>query len=260
MGELLYAHARLIRDEIQLASTRVRNRDSRRDDVVAVGALHSLMAVIMPQAICQWRKIHTEPGLRISEKIQLELLLSLIRGEVDFIIAQTENYGFVEGLKQRVLFRDRLYVIANPDHPAHRLAGASWADLAQFPWVMQMVGRHRTILEKAMASEGVEMPRRMTECGSVSCIKTLVAGTDSLAVLPASAISADVQAGRLKCLDINDPLLHRDIAVIFREQAPISPVGRDLVETVAAIGLSMGSSEDEIDLLVRDNAVSLEAH
>ncbi|HEY5797965.1 MAG TPA: LysR family transcriptional regulator [Bosea sp. (in: a-proteobacteria)] len=254
MGELLYAHARLIRDEVQLASARVCGRDIRGDNVVAVGTLPSLMAAIMPQAICQWRKANPDPSLRITEKIQLELILSLIRGDLDFIIAATENYGFIEGLKQRVLFRDRLYVIANPDHPAHEIQGVSFANLTEFPWVIQMVGRHRTLLEKAMSAEGVEVPERLTECGSVTCIKTLVAGTDSLAMLPASAIASDVRAGHLKCLDIHGPLLHRDIAVIFRDQIPISDAGRALVDEVTAVGLSVGSSGNEDELVGRDIA------
>jgi DNA-binding transcriptional LysR family regulator len=64
--------------------------------------------------------------LRITERIQIELLLGLIRGELDFIIAQTEWYGFIEGLKQRVLFRDRLHVIARPGHPALALEKVTW--------------------------------------------------------------------------------------------------------------------------------------
>lgn len=254
MGELLYAHARLIRDEVDLASARVRDPEGRKDGTVAVGTLPSLMAAIMPQAICEWRKVHPDPGLRITEKIQLELILSLIRGELDFIIAATENYGFIEGLKQRVLFRDRLYVIANPDHPAHNIKNVSFADLTSFPWVMQMVGRHRTLLEKAMAAEGVETPAKLTECGSVSCLKTIVAGTDSLAMLPASAIDSDVQAGRLKCLDIHGPLLHRDIAVIFRDQIPISEAGKDLVDEVAAVGLAVVAGGNEQALVTKEVA------
>jgi DNA-binding transcriptional LysR family regulator len=175
-------------------------------------------------------------------------------GDLDFIIAATENYGFIEGLKQRVLFRDRLYVIANPDHPAHKIQHVSFADLTAFPWVVQMVGRHRTLLEKAMSAEGVEVPERLTECGSVTCIKTLVAGTDSLAMLPASAIASDVREGRLRCLDIHGRLLHRDIAVIFRDQIPISDAGKALVDEVMAVGLAVGSSGDEDELVGRDVA------
>jgi DNA-binding transcriptional LysR family regulator len=247
LGELIYSHARLIRDEVQRARTRVRDRGPRSDDTIAVGTLPSLTPVIMPKAICRWREAHPDPVLRITERIQVELLLSLIRGELDFIIAQTEWYGYIEGLKQRVLFRDRLHVIARPDHPAFALGQVTWSALAGYPWVIQMVGRHRTLLEKALASDGAEMPRNLTECGSVPCLKAIVAGSDSLAMLPASAMDADVKEGRIRPLDIGGPLLNRDIAVIFREQYPLSPASRELVEAIAAVGIAVGDDLDPPD-------------
>jgi DNA-binding transcriptional LysR family regulator len=240
LGQLVYAHARLIRDEVQRAESRVRDRNHHDDGTLAVGALPSLTPVIMPKAICRWREQHPDPTLRITERIQVDLLLGLIRGELDFIIAQTEWYGYIEGLKQRVLFRDRLHVTARPDHPAFRLEKVTWSALAEYPWVIQMVGRHRTLLEKALASEGAEMPRRLTECGSVACLKALVAGSDSLTMLPTSAIEDDVNAGKIAALDIGGSLLNRDIAVIFRDQLPLTRAGRDLVDAVAAVGLAAG--------------------
>jgi DNA-binding transcriptional LysR family regulator len=242
LGELMYAHARLIRDEVQRAESRMKDRNHHNDDTVAIGTLPSLTPVIMPKAILEWRERHPDPILRLTERIQIELLLGLIRGELDFVIAQTEWYGFIEGLKQRVLFRDRLHVIARPSHPAFGLEKVTWLALAEYPWVIQMVGRHRTVLEKALASEGADMPRRLTECGSVACLKALVAGSDSLTMLPASAIDAEVKEGRIKPLDIGGPLLNRDIAVIFREKFPLTRAGRDLVDSIASVGLAVSDS------------------
>lgn len=241
LGNVIYAHARLIRDEVQRARSRLDGQSLRTDDSISFGTLPSLTPVIMPQAVCRWREHYPEPTLCITEKIQLELLLALIRGELDFIIAQTEWFGFIEGLKQRVLFRDRLRVIARPDHPIFQLETVTWSALSRFPWVLQMmVGRHRTLLEKAMASEGANMPAQLTECGSVSFLKALVAGSDSLAMLPASAIASDVKDGRIRPIDVAGSLLNRDIAVIFRDNLPLTKAGKDLVDAIAAIGLEIG--------------------
>ena len=243
LGELLYSHARLIRDELELAERRMRGGEGHSESTIAFGTLPSLATSIIPNAVCKWRETHSRTILRINEKIQLELLLSLIRGELDFIVAQTECYGFLEGLRQRVLFRDRLYVIARPDHPAFDLKAVSWTDLAEFPWVIQMVGRQRTLLEKLLASEGADLPLQLTECQSVDCIKSLVAGSDSLTMLPASAVGSDVREGAIKPIDIMVPLLNRDIAVIFRERAPLSAASRELVAQIEASGLEIGHEQ-----------------
>lgn len=240
LGEVMYAHARLIRDELKIAERRLRGYGRDGEAVIAFGTLPSLASTIVPKAVCSWRAENPTSTLRIIERIQLDLLLSLTRGQLDFIIAQTECYDLLEGLRQRVLFRDRLYVIGRPSHPAFRNGAVSWSELGQFPWILQMVGRQRTLLEKVLASEQVELPQQLTECGSINCLKALVAQSDSLAMLPASAIQADVREKKLRPLPIASPLLNRDIALIFRERMPLDDASRDLIARIAAAGHDLG--------------------
>jgi DNA-binding transcriptional LysR family regulator len=119
----------------------------------------------------------------------------------------------------------------------------SWQALAKYPWIIQMIGRQRTLLEKLLTSNNAGWPQQLTECGSVDFIKSLVASSDSLAMLPASAVSADVRDGRIRPIDIVEPLMHRDIAVIFRERSPLSAAARELVSSIAEAG--MGQSGEE---------------
>ncbi|WP_022683535.1 LysR family transcriptional regulator [Sphingobium bisphenolivorans] len=240
LGEVLYAHARLIREELERAERRLTAESEGEDNVIAFGTLPSLVSNIVPTAVASWRKTNETAVLRVVEKNQLELLLSLLRGDLDFIVAQTECYGFLEGMRQRVLFRDRLHVIARPGHPALGLRSPNWKQLASFPWVAQMVGRQRMLLEKVLGDEEATLPKQLTECGSVEFIKAMVVGTDSLAVLPASSVSREVQQGKIVPLDMDDPLLNRDIAVLFREGAAFSPAVRELLKHIEAVGISHG--------------------
>lgn len=238
IGEALYAHARLIRDELDRAKQRLDAPASADAEVIAFGTLPSLATSIVPAAVCQWRRSHGSVRLRVVEKNQIELLLSLLRGELDFIVAQTELYDFLEGMRQRVLFRDRLHVLARPGHPALSLENPTWGQLASFPWVVQMMGRHRMLLEKVLAAETIALPSQLTESGSVDFIRALVAGTDSLAVLPAAAVSHDLQQGLLVSIGIEEPLLKRDIAVLFRDGITLSHDRRALLADIEAEGLA----------------------
>ena len=111
-GELLYAHARLIREEMDLAEKRVQGEKGHAH-VVTLGTLPSLASSVVPLAVGRWREGHPGVLLRVVEKIQVELLLGLLRCDFDFVLGQTEYFDFfLEGLKQRVLFRDRLCVLA----------------------------------------------------------------------------------------------------------------------------------------------------
>jgi LysR family transcriptional regulator of gallate degradation len=237
LGELVYSHAKLIRDEIGLAETRLR-ADSAAASIVTVGALPSLASRVLPVAVARWRNEVPDVMLRVVERRQLDLLLGLFRREFDFIIAQTEFFDiFPEGLKQRVLFRDRLCVFARPDHYLFGLTELTWADLAQFPWISPMIGwQQRAVLEKLVEAEGVAPPRQFVESGSIAFTKTLLAESDHLALLPAHSAIADVKEGLIRALPITFPALKRNIAVIFREAAPLNDVHRTFITHLEAVG------------------------
>ena len=239
-GELLCAHARLIKEELEFAETRIKNTGKLRARVMTVGTLPSLAASVVPLAVSCWRERHPRVLLRVVEKVQVELLFGLLRGDFDFVIAQTEFYDLLDGLKQRVIFRDRLRVFARPKHPLFRLDKPTWTDLAQFPWVLPMVGgRQRTVLEKLLASEGIDLPQQMIECGSMDFTKAIVAVSDHLAMLPEHAAMSDQTESALKPLPIMVPALSRDIAVIFCESSALDGSSRDLVKQIEAAGADL---------------------
>jgi len=262
-GELLYSHAILIREEMGLAETRIHKADKGGARVITFGTLPSLASSVVPLAVSRWRERHPRVLLRVVEKLQVELLLGLLRGQFDFVVGQTEFYDFLDGLKQRVLFRDRLRVFARPKHRLFRLAKLTWADLAQFPWVCPMVGgRQRTVLEKLLAAEGVNLTQQLIECGSIDFTKSLVAASNHSAMLPAHSVTSDVSEGTIKALTITVPALSRDIAVIFRERSPLDNVGRELVTHIEAIGTdlsrerSMSARAGQLKPLLSDSARS----
>lgn len=222
---------------------RIRSGEPAESAPISLGTLPSLASHVVPMALCKWRERHPTRLIRVLTINQLELTLHLIRGELDFIIGMTDFYGHLEGLRQRVLFRDRLYIIARPDHPAFGMPELSWAKLTQFPWILQTFGRHRTLLETLLKPEGAVLPRQLTECGSVDFIKSLIAGSDSLALLPGHAVATDIATGRLKLLDLGAAQLGRDIAVVFRERSPLQAATRELVSEVEAAGLLLSQKD-----------------
>ncbi len=253
LGELIYTHARLIRDEIDLAEHRMRQQDGDNVEPLTFGILPSLATSVVPMAVLRWREAHPMQRLRVVDKVHVELLTGLIRGDLDFIIGRTESYDFLDGLKQRVLFRDRLYVMGRPNHPAFCMTPPSWVELARFPWALPIVGNQRTVLEKLLASEGVALPHQLTECGSIDFIKTLVAGSDHLALMPTHAVSEEVKEGKIQPLELSPQQLNRDIAVMFRERAPLDEASRSLVAHIEAIGSSFGRGQ----IITRGGAVAV---
>lgn len=236
-GNLLYTYARLIRHEIQMATEAMSDRPRDESDPLRIGSLPSLASSIMPMALGRWQSLNTDRRIEVAEHAQIDLLLGLLRHEFDFVFGFTECYELEDGLRQRVLFRDRLCVIARPDHPLASEPRLTWEMIAAYPWIYPTLRRPHTILENALRAAEVPMPRQVTVCGSVSIMKSLVAGSDHLSMQPNHAVRAELVEGRLISLPIEDPQLDRNIAVYFREGTRIDDCGRQLIDAVETVGL-----------------------
>lgn len=236
-GELLCRHAQLIKEEMAYVEARLRNSPKSGPRVITIGVLPSLAATVVPHAVAQWKRKNPRILLRIIEAVGVTLLLELQRGNFDFIIGQTEHYNLIDGLKQRVLFRDHLSIFARPGHPLFEKSDITWSDAVRFPWVLPIVGgRQRTLLERIVTSNGVAMPKQLIECGSIDFTRTLLSASDYLALIPEHAAAFEAGDRQVRALPFADRVLKRDITAVFRERHPPDEAGRDLLRQLKAVG------------------------
>ena len=248
-GELIYAHAKLIRTEMDLAGHRLRGK-ADGSGVITFGTLPSLASHVVPLAVARWKAQYPRVLLRVVERKQIELLLGLLRGEFDFIVGQTEFFDVsVDGLKQRVLFRDQLSILAQASHPLFSLGKLTWGDLSKYPWVCPMIAwPQRAMIESLVEAEGFEPPQQLVECGSIEFIRSLIASSEHLAMLPIHSLPSAIDDGKIKPLPFYVPAFRRNIAVIFRQGSPVDPSSLKLVECIEAIGAEQSISNFKGDL------------
>jgi len=241
VGDMLYSHARLIRDDIERAQYTVSQSVAPKQDArsITLGTLPTLAGAIVPRAVSRWRTEDSRTTLRVVEKVQIELLLGLLRGEVDFIVGRTEYYDLMDGFRQRVLFRDRMYVFARAEHPLLTLPQPDWADATCYPWVCTMVGHQRNLLHDILGTRNLPMPEQVTECTSMDFTISLVSESDHLGMLPLYIGNPARTGGALVALPLHDPKLNRDIALITRSSRPMTPAGASLVSHIEAVGAKM---------------------
>jgi DNA-binding transcriptional LysR family regulator len=238
-GDILYCYARLIREEIELAKRDLLEARTERAESLRIGSLPSLASRIVPLALSKWQETYKETRLQVVENAQIDLLKGLLRRDFDFVIGLTKVFDMLDGLRQRVLFRDTLTVIAGPKHPLRGTSNLTWQQLVAFPWITPTSRRTHTVLDAIMRTMEVDFPQQITVCGSLSLLKSLVAETHHLALLPAHAVQVEVAEQRLFSLPFKDPAFDRDIAVFFREGYEMDQSRRDLVACVKEIGLEL---------------------
>ncbi|QLH13037.1 LysR family transcriptional regulator [Paracoccus pantotrophus] len=246
-GEILYYHARLIREEIELARRDLVSAMEGHVEAIRIGALPSLAGSIIPLALSRWHETYPEGKLQIVENAQFDLLTGLLRRDYDFVIGFTEVFDMLDGLRQQVLFRDLLCVIARPGHPLTEIEELSWQDLVRYPWISPTSRRSHTVLHHVMNTLKVGPPSQITVCGSVSLLKSMVTQTDHLALLPLHAAKRELDEGRLTALPFEDPVLQRNIAVFFREGYVVDQPRRDLVAIIRECGAELSRTTAQGD-------------
>ncbi len=165
-GNQLYTYARLIRHEIAMAAQAMAGEPTRASDPLRIGSLPSLASSVMPTALGRWQQQNRDRRIEVVENAQIELLLGVLRHEFDFVFGFTECYELEDGLRQRVLFRDRLCVIARPDHPLVKTGQVDWASIVSYPWIYPTARRPHTVLENALKMAKVQTPQSVTVCGA----------------------------------------------------------------------------------------------
>ena len=81
-GEILYCHARLIREEVQLAKRDLLNALDGQTESIRIGSLPSMASSIIPMALGRWRNLHPQGNLQVVESAQFDLLTGLLRRDV----------------------------------------------------------------------------------------------------------------------------------------------------------------------------------
>lgn len=239
LGDILYCRAQMIRSEIDLAAREMQSAMLSEPDSIRFGTLPSLASGIVPSALNLWRAQYPDQSLQVAECPQIDLLTGILRRELDFVIGYTECYDMEEGLRQRVLFRDSLLVIARAGHPLASATALSWDEIVSFPWICPTARRTHSVLEAALRIASVALPQQTTTGGSVSLQKSILAGSDHLCMLPAHAVRAELLDGRLVSLPIHDPALNRKIAVFFREGFVLDAASLALISVIQSVGQKM---------------------
>lgn len=239
LGDFVYAHSRIVRDEVRLIERHLRNWREEVDLQARFGALPSLSVTIVPKAVARWHEKYPRHNLQVTQRVQIELLHALIKRELDFIVGVTDSYDLANGLKQRVLFREQLQVIGRSRHPLMSGRHPTWSDVSDYPWVCPPAGRYNTLLEDVLKAHDVPRPQSITVSSSISMLKSLVAGSDALALLPAHAALTEMREGALDCLSISAPQLKRSIALFVRDGYEMTEPDRDLVDFIRATGTEL---------------------
>jgi len=230
-GKALLPYAKLLKTEGAQAIEEINALRGVSRGTVRVGAVASVIAMLLPSAIEKVRK--RSPGLRfqVLEAVEDNLAIALANHEVDIAIAGNipESEDVVRIAEHE--FRDRCAIIASSAHPLQRRRKLTIRSLLDQPWVLPpRDSPPRQQFEALVLSLGGSLAPVAVETRSISAIRALVARTQFLAWLPQRLYAADEAAELIRALAVEGMAIERRFFVYRRRRGFIPPAALRLLE------------------------------
>lgn len=220
-GRVVYHYAQQMLDLTAEMQRTLAELQGLEQGYLRLGASSTPGLYLLPEMVAEFRRRY--PGLEVS------LLINNSRGVVEELLAGKLDLGFVggfieaAGLQIQPFTFDEVVLIAPGEH---RLAGQTnvpVAELAREAFVVREAGSGtRRAMDEALKTLGIH-PERMLEMRSCEAIKRAVAAGLGLSFVSKYAINLELQQGVLTVLRVAGFNRLRQLYVVSRKDARLSP-------------------------------------
>jgi DNA-binding transcriptional LysR family regulator len=118
-------------------------------------------------------------------------------------------------LKTQPIFRDRLMLMVSPKNALAKEKVVSIKDVISQPLLLPKTGHTRRLMDRLFREHASGLQVRM-ELPSVGMIKSFVAADLGVSLISAAFARDEVEAGRVKLIDLADVELWRELGVSYR--------------------------------------------
>lgn len=242
-GELFLDHAgrslALARDGVAL----LRGLDEAEGPLVAIGALPTVAADLVPDTLAQLRNSGAPGRFKVMSGDNQYLIDQLRRGQLDLVVGRMPAPETMAGVEFDPLYRERVAAVVASGHP---LAGAPHVTPGAFedyPVLMPSEGSIiRPLVERMFLEQGLTMPRFPVETVSSTFGRRFVLQHRAVWIISQGVVRPDLEAGTMAALPLDTGATLGPVGLCRRREHQLSvPAQRFstvLRGTCAACGLA----------------------
>ncbi len=200
-------------------------------DSVAIGTTALARSHFFPGAIAA--AISQHPALRVTlvDGSYEQLIRSLRKGDVDMVFGAPGTTALNQGLTAEPLFTDRLGIVVRAGHPLAQRAQIQLSELFTERWILPSLGR-RPLLDACFRKLGLPPPVASVETGDVAILREILHDSDMLAVTSPNQLMLEIRSGLLKELPVTLEGTTRQVGLVVRDGAMLSPAALTVLEAV----------------------------
>jgi DNA-binding transcriptional LysR family regulator len=222
-GDALVPHAERALEAADAGRIAVQSVEQGDEGELVIAAASAINATVVPELVARFRRFH--PGVHLSVRTgSAELIaelvaggsaqIGLVRGSRDFHLASTP------------LYEEQILLIAHAEHPFATAGRIPLERLADATLILFDRASDDYDVAQALLRSGSVTPYGVIEVDSVDTARRLVARGLGVALLPSTAVAADIEAGRLAEVKIvGGREIRRKVVAIERpDVSPWAPV------------------------------------
>lgn len=233
-AEKLVLRARRVGAEIRHLVAELSADDGRLDGSIVIGTSPLGRTQILPMAIAAALRDHQNIKVTMIESAFGQLLNSLRSGEIDAVVGAAHSDADVSDLAAETLLPDRLAIVARTSHPLARRPLTA-VDLRDAHWILPWhQSASRKLFTEGMLSLGFGAPTPSVESADPAVIRQLLVDSDLVALVSARQIRAELDANVLVELTTPLPDMIRQVSLIQRSNALLSPPAQAVIDAIRA--------------------------
>jgi LysR family transcriptional regulator, low CO2-responsive transcriptional regulator len=227
-GQVFFEYAerlRSLRDESLMA---VADHSRTPRGTLRVGANEATCLYVLPEVFAEYCRRYPPVQISIYRNFSYKIVEKLENGAIDVGILTLPIQS--PSLKIQSIFRDKLMLMVSSKNPLAKYKTVAVKDIIKQPILLPKTGHTRRMLDKLFRPHNAELQVRM-ELPSIGMIKSFVAADLGVSLISSSFARDEVDAGRVKLVDIEDAELFRELGLAYRRDRTLS------VATTAFIAL-----------------------
>ncbi|GAA1138271.1 LysR family transcriptional regulator [Streptomyces javensis] len=208
-------------DDMDMRLSRFMSYVAAQSGTIAVAALPSLAAAVLPDMMRDFMLDHPEVEFEIIDGAADEVVERLEGGTVE--LGVTAHGYLPDGFCFTPLLRERFYGVAHHSHPWSVQSSISWADFNGDTVVATRPGTSiRAITDAAFGKHSISVSHHFNAC-SAATIRGLLRAGVGVAALPAFEVRG-FGLDDLVAVPVDSPGATRVIGVVYRCYQDLSPV------------------------------------
>ncbi len=235
-GEIFLHFAQMSLASLQQGISGVEQGGQAARETLALGALPSVAAWLMPEVTAEFTALAPSAILRIEDGPHSYLVERLQLGELDVVIGRLGSAESLKGISFTQLYNEAVVLVVRPGHPL--LAQPDMRRIAEWQVVYPPEGSAiRPLVEQWMIANGLgETPNRIeTVSGAFGRVYTRE--SDAVWIISSGVVASEIEDGRLVRLPFNMDITQGPVGLMVRagwQPSPIQQVFQLAIENVLA--------------------------